>query len=53
MAQAPQGVSTNVRGIGSLLLFLGLILLTATVSIGSYVWKSDLPARVADCERAT
>lgn len=50
MAQAPQGVSTKVRGIGSILLFLGLILLTATVSIGSYVWKSDLPARVAACD---
>lgn len=50
MAKTPQGVSTNVWGIGSLLLFLGLLLLTATVSIGSYMWKSDLPARVADCE---
>jgi cell division protein FtsQ len=40
----------KARGIGSLLLFLGLILLTATVSVGSYVWKSDLPVRVADCD---
>jgi cell division protein FtsQ len=50
MALTPRAVSTKARGIGSLLLFFGLILLTATVSIGSYVWKSGLPARVADCE---
>ena len=48
--QASQGMSGKVRGIGSFLLLLGLILVTATVSIGSYVWKSDLPARVADCD---
>jgi len=45
-----KGVGAKARGIGSLLLFLGLILLTATVSVGSYVWKSDLPVRTADCE---
>jgi cell division protein FtsQ len=50
MAGTPKVAGAKARGIGSILLLFALLLLTATVSVGSFVWKSDLPVRVADCE---
>ncbi len=49
-ASGLKAAGAKIRGIGSLILFVGLILLTATVSIGSHVWRSDLPVRTADCD---
>lgn len=50
MAATPKTAGAKTRGIGSILLLLALVLLTATVSVGSFVWKADLPVRMADCE---
>jgi cell division septal protein FtsQ len=50
MATVPQNASAKAQGKGSLLLLAGLVLLTAGVSIGAYLWKSELPVRTADCE---
>ena len=46
---SPYG-NVKAQGNGSMLLLAGLVLLTAGVSIGAYVWKSELPVRMADCE---
>lgn len=50
MATATQNGSAKAQGKGSMLLLAGLVLLTAGVSIGAYLWKSELPVRAAECE---